>query len=460
MNSELINELLSVAARFGEREDTPVFLVGGSVRRMLSGAEFADLDFVVDATKGAIRLGDAIAKELPECLGPALISSFPTVELRCNDIVIQISEPLRKVTLDISGIDVPLSDAMKQDALRRDFTVNTLLVPAGKLDPSAVIDPLGCGISDLNNNILRTPLSPSVTIDNDPIRMLRAIRFSTVEGFGLDGELENAISSAAPKIMDMPGERINYELSKILTGPAPSEGIRLMQQAGILRYFLPELEKLGSVEQPTEFHFDDALSHTLSVLDRVEPDLTLRLAALFHDIGKEATCKDRDGRIVFHGHQYAGTTLTRKALRRLRYPTKTIDNVVHLVEAHMVAYRREWSDRAVRRLIRKAGESLGRLMQLYRADIAARKPPHNDLTEFEDLERRIGETNVEEIHDAQSPLNGKEVMKLLGLEECPEVGEAMRAVEKAIVDGKIPADKEAAKRFLLSDYLARQKGIS
>jgi len=458
MKSIRSEQILTVAGAAGKGEGVPVYLVGGSIRRMLTGKRMSDIDLVVDATRGAISLAERLAQKIPYASRPVAVSSFPTVEVRCGDITIQISEPLRNITMDISGVGGPLSDAMKQDVLRRDFTVNTLLCPVDKPAPEKIIDPLGSGLSDFEQRVLRTPLDPQETIGNDPIRMIRAIRFSNLEGFAIETALATAIRAGAPKITTMPGERINTELSKMLTGSQPSESIRTLHDHDLLRFILPELSALAEVDQPTGYHGDDVLSHTLKVLDNIKPELRLRLAALMHDLGKSSTKTEKDGRTVFYGHQYSGASDAKRALKRLRYPAKLIDEVASLIEMHMVAYREEWSDTAVRRFVRKAGEQLNDLMELYRADILARKPPFDDLSDFENLNERIVAVDAEEILKITSPLSGEEVMEILSIEPGPEVGKALDAIESAIVDGKITADSQTARNFLLNEYVTKRVG--
>jgi poly(A) polymerase len=456
MQSIRLEQILTIAASAAKREGMLVFMVGGSVRLMLAGKRLSDLDLVVDAPRGAARLAEILSDRVPYASRPVAISSFPTVEVRCGDVVIQISEPLRSVTMDISGVGGPLSAAMKQDALRRDFTINTLLCLVDFPRPAGVIDPLGSGLSDLESRILRTPIDPHDTLSNDPVRMLRAMRFANLDDFRIETFLGEAIRGGAPKIASMPGERINYELSKILTGPRPGDGVRVLREYDLLRFILPEVEEMAGIDQPNEYHGDDVLTHTLTVLNNIRPELRLRLAALMHDIGKRSTRAEKGGRVSFHGHQYSGAGGAKTALQRLRYPAKLIDEVAGLVEMHMVAYRNEWSDTAVRRLVRRAGEQLEDLMELYRADILARRPPYNDLSEHEDLRRRLEQIGVEGIRRLSSPLSGDDVMEILGLEPGPQVGKALEAIESAIVDGKIGADRDSALRFLRDEYAPRQ----
>jgi putative nucleotidyltransferase with HDIG domain len=222
----------------------------------------------------------------------------------------------------------------------------------------------------------------------------------------------------------------------------------LMTDLGLLQYVLPEVSALADVDQPTDYHGDDVLTHTLNVVRNVQPNLVTRLAALFHDVGKSVSRRVEHGKVIFYGHQYAGAERAEEALQRLRYSNKTIRDVTELVKNHMVAYRSEWTDKAVRRLVRSAGEHLDELLDLYRADILARKPPHNDLSEFDNLEARIRSLDVDDIRSIRSPLSGGDVMDLLGVGSGPHVGEAIRALEKAIIDGKIPNDRDAAIEFL------------
>ena len=461
MQSILFDQVVAIAASQARSEGLNVYLVGGSVRRMLAGEKMADLDLVVDAPRGAQILAEALSKKIPYASRPvALGGTFPLIEVRAGKVAIQISEPARKIALDISGIHGSLSDAMKQDALRRDFTVNTLLALIDVPTAAGVIDPLGCGRDDLAAKRLRTPREARITIDDDPLRMLRAVRFANLDGLNIDTELAAAIRDAAPKITGMPGERIAAELNKILLGPKPSAGLRMMAAFELLHYILPEVAELADVDQPGEFHGDDVLSHSLKVLDAVRPELVLRLAALLHDVGKSATRSEKEGKVVFYGHQYTGSEEARDALRRLRYPVKVIEAVTRLIEMHMIAYRSEWSDSAVRRLVHKADEQVSELIELYRADVSARKPPYNDVSTVEELQRRVEELDLEQIRAAKSPLNGEEVMEILEIDPGPAVGEAMSAIETAIVDGKIPQEREAVRRFLIEDYKRRRKGLS
>ena len=461
MQSILFDQVVAIAAAQARSEGLKVYLVGGTVRRLLAGDKMADLDLVVDAPRGAQILAEVLSKKIPYASRPVAIGgTFPLVEVRAGKLAIQISEPIRKLTLDVGGIHSSLSDAMKQDALRRDFTVNTLLALIDVPTSAGVIDPLGCGKEDLAARRLRTPREPRITIDDDPIRMLRAVRFANLDGFDVDSELAATIRDSAPKITGMPGERIAAELSKILTGPKPSAGFRMLAAFELLHYILPEVAELAEVDQPGEFHGDDVLSHSLKVLDAVRPDLVLRLAALLHDVGKSATRAEKEGKVVFYGHQYTGSEEAREALRRLRYPSRVIEAVTRLIEMHMIAYRSEWSDSAVRRLVHKADELLPALIELYRADVAARKPPHNDVSLVEELQHRVEELDIEQIRSVRSPLSGEEVMEILEIDPGPAVGEAMSAIETAIIDGKIAQDEDAARRFLTEDYKRRRKELS
>jgi poly(A) polymerase len=447
-----VAEVLSGAAEVARELKMRAFLVGGSSRRLACGYPLTDLDIVVFAEKGAAFLGEALSKRLPEASRPISISNFPIVEVRCGETAIQISDPMPPPSSGSAVAAADLNEKIKADALRRDFTVNTLLLPLERPEPGAVIDPLGTGLADLKEGVLRTPLPADATIIDDPIRMLRAVRFSCVEGFRIGAALFEALKRMAGRIGAMPAERISNEFTKIITGPQPDEGLRILQDTGLLQYVLPEISTLLGMKQPEKYHDDDVFDHTLKVVKEVEPDLRTRLAALFHDVGKAVTQKTYLGRIVFHGHQHVGAEMSKVALQRLRYPKKVIDDVTELVRLHMVVYRTTWSDSAVRRLVRKAGDLLERLLQLYRADRLARKPPFDDLAEFDDLQLRLQAVGVEHIRRLQLPLSGGDVMELLGIRQGPRVGVALKTVESAILDGRIPNDREEARRFLLSQF--------
>lgn len=458
MRSPKYTDVLKAAAVAGSKLTLKAYMVGGSVRRLLTGEPVTDIDLVVDATGGASKLAEAMAKALTPSSAPTSINILPTWEVRFGGIVVQINEPRRNGGSLVTSIYAPLSDRMKADSLRRDFTVNTLLLPVESSDPAVVIDPLAIGIHDLKHKVLRTPIDPFDTLTDDPIRMLRAARFAIVEDFDIDEELELAIQTLAPVMAEEPGEKINTEFTKIITSSRPADGIRLLARLNLLDKIFPEIAQLADVEQMTEYHDDDVFTHTLKVLDSVDSKLRLRLAALFHDVGKAATRKVQEGKAIFHGHQHTGAEQTKAALQRLRYSNKLIEDVMTLVEMHMIAYRTEWSDSAVRRLIRHAGELLEDLLFLYRADILARKEPHNNLKFFDHLTERIKSIDLEEIIHVKSPLKGEEVMQILKLSEGPEVGEAQKAIEQAIVDGKISPAVKDARRFLIKDYSLRLRG--
>ena len=453
-----IREILDVAARYEKESGSACYMVGGSVRRMLLDKKIYDLDIVVDGTGGAEELANEISSSFKGASKPQSINNFSTVEVRTKDIIVQISESEENPKVNYQSIYAPISDRMKADALRRDFTVNTLLIPVSDPKPDTIIDPLSIGIQDLNKKVLRTPLDAAQTFKNDPIRMLRTIRFCVSEGFEASDEIPGTIQKLSHLIAKEPGERINIEFSKIITSEFPSDGIGQMIGYGLLRHIFPDVEQLATIDQTTEYYDDNVLNHTLKVLDNSGPILRLRLAVLFHDIGKAQTRQVKGGKVVFHGHQYAGAELTRKELLKLRYPNKLIDEVTKLVEKHMIAYRPEWSDMAVRRLAHDAGELIDDLLLLYRADILARSRPHNDLTLFEHLMERIKMLDLEAIIHARSPLAGEEVMSILNLDEGPAIGEAQSAIEQAIVDGRIRSTARDAKSFLINDYMPRIKG--
>lgn len=456
MNDRRINkELRTLLGYLAEAErtlDFAVYLVGGSVRRMLLEQETNDLDIVVDADAGAARLADQLVRLVPGASRPSSINDLPTFEVRTNGYTIHIADAARDGAADPATVYAPLSARMCSDALRRDFTVNTLLLPVAATSLDAIIDPLRLGIPDLQRRVLRTPLAPEVTIAADPIRLLRAVRFNVAEGFALEHNLPRVIRAMAGRIANEPGERVNMEFSRIITSPRPADAIRMMARLGLLKQIFPDVEHLSRITLPPEYADDDALSHTLKVLEASDPILRLRLAALFHDVGKAATVVLHEGRPTFPGHQYASSEKARTALQRLRYPNRLIEEVVKLVEMHMIAYRSEWSDTAVRRLVHNAGGLLDDLLLLYRADILSRTPPHNDLAIFQHLLERIKALDLEQIINARSPLSGDEVMALLQIKAGPRVGEVQEAVEQAIVDGRIPGTPEAARAFVLDEY--------
>ncbi|MDQ0577346.1 CCA tRNA nucleotidyltransferase [Agromyces albus] len=429
-------------------------LVGGPVRDAFLGRAVRDLDFTTDATPDEIL---AIVKPIAEAhwdIGRA----FGTIGAKIAGETVEITT-YRADSYDGASRkpEVVFGSSLEGDLTRRDFTVNALAL---RLPQLTLVDPSG-GVEDLVAGVLRTPATPEQSFGDDPLRMLRAARFSSQLGFSLDDDTRAAMSTLAGAIERISAERVRDELSKLLLTGSPRGGIRLLVESGLAERVLPELPAL-SLEIDEHHHHKDVYEHSLTVLDQAidyeisrgnldSPDLIVRLAALLHDIGKPATRRLEPGGVVsFHHHDVVGAKLARKRLRDLRFDNDTIAAVSRLIELHLRFFGyadAAWSDSAVRRYVRDAGDQLERLHILTRADVTTRNRRKADRLGFayDDLEARIAVLAEEEELAAVRPeLDGQQIMALLDVPPGPVVGEAYRfLLELRLDEGPIGADAAA-----------------
>jgi poly(A) polymerase len=341
------------------------------------------------------------------------------------------------------------------DLSRRDFTVNAMAL---SLPDLSLIDPYG-GLADLAAARLRTPLDPDVSFDDDPLRMLRAARFIARYGLTPDEDLVAAVRAGHHRLAIVSAERIRDELDRLVMVPVPSVGLWFVVDTGLAEEFLPELPGLALEQDPIHRH-KDVLAHTLAVVDKTRPDRLLRLAALFHDVGKPRTRAFAAGGVTFHHHEVVGARMTRQRMEALRYPNEDVDIVVRLVELHLRfhTYRLGWTDKAVRRYVRDAGPLLDRLNELTRCDCTTRNAAKARALgrRMDELERRIAELRELEALDALRPdLDGTAVMALLGVPPGRVVGDALDFLMELRMD-EGPLGEEEAGRRLDAWWAARQ----
>ncbi|MGW9630570.1 CCA tRNA nucleotidyltransferase [Agromyces sp. NPDC055520] len=441
-------------------------LVGGPVRDAFLGRSGNDLDFTTDATPEQIL---AIVKPIAEAhwdIGRA----FGTIGAKIAGETVEITT-YRADAYDGASRkpEVVFGSSLEDDLTRRDFTVNALALRLPKLE---LVDPSG-GIEDLMAQILRTPAAPEQSFGDDPLRMLRAARFSSQLGFEIEAATAQAMTDLAAEIDRISAERVRDELTKLLLSEAPRRGIRLLVESGLAERVLPELPAL-SLERDEHHRHKDVYEHSLTVLDQAieyehergvldSPDLVVRLAALLHDIGKPATRKfEAGGAVSFHHHDVVGAKLARKRLRALRFDNDTIAAVSRLIELHLRFFGytdAAWSDSAVRRYVRDAGDAvqLERLHILARSDVTTRNRRKADQLAFayDDLEERIAVLAEEEELAAVRPeLDGADIMRLLGIAPGPVVGEAYRYLLEVRLD-EGPIGPDAATERLLAWWAAR-----
>ncbi len=431
-----------------------LFLVGGSVRDALldRNAGDTDLDFATDARPGEIQgiVGDFASSFV------LTGQRFGTVGAVRDGVTYEITTFRSEVyRSDSRKPEVTFSDDIETDLSRRDFTVNALAIALD--DTPEMIDPFG-GLADLAAQVLRCPLDPAVSFGDDPLRMLRLFRFVSTLGFTAAANAVAAVEKMASRLAVVAAERIHTELDKLLLGEHVGAALWGLVDSGLAAEVIPELPALAVEQDPVHRH-KDVLAHTIAVVEKTSPELTLRLAALLHDIGKPATRRfDREG-VSFHHHEAVGARLARDRLGALRYPTRTIDDVAELVFLHMRphTYKMGWTDAAIRRYVRDAGGLLPLLNELVRCDVTTRSATRARAIErrIDELEERIEELQArEEIDAMRPPIDGHAVMAHLGLEPGPVVGEAMAMLlEHRIEQG--PYSVEEA--YLLLDAWAASR---
>jgi len=385
---------------------------------------------------------------------------FGTIACRIGDDTFEITTYRSDVYDGASRKpEVAFGTSLEADLERRDFTMNAMALTLPGLQ---LVDPFG-GLEDLLARKLRTPVSPEVSFGDDPLRMMRAARFTSQLGAVIDDETRAAMATLAPRIDDISAERVRDEIIKILSSRSPRSGLEALVDSGIAERVLPELPALR-LETDEHAHHKDVYEHTLTVLEQAideehlrfpgsEPDVVLRMASLLHDIGKPATRRFEGGAVTFYHHDVVGAKLAKKRLRALRFDNDTIDAVAQLVELHLRFFGyadQAWSDSAVRRYVRDAGDQLSRLHILVRADVTTRNKRKADRLSFayDDLEARIEQlSQQEELNQIRPDLDGEAIMKILGLTPGPEVGEAYRFLLELRLDEGALGEAEATQRL-------------
>ena len=433
-------------------------LVGGPVRDALLGRVVHDLDLTTDARPDDIlRIVGPVADAVWD-----VGRQYGTIGARFGDDTVEITT-YRSDSYDgtTRKPEVEFGDSLEGDLLRRDFTVNALAL---RLPEVRLVDPSG-GVEDLIAGTITTPSTPQISFGDDPLRMMRAARFTAQLGFTVDAETREAMTAMADRIEIVSAERVRDELSKLLLADEPRAGLELLVETGLADHVLPEIPAL-QLEADEHHHHKDVYQHSLTVLEQAigyekerhpgeAPDLILRLAAILHDIGKPATRRfEPGGAVSFHHHDIVGAKLAKKRLTALRFDRATIDAVARLIELHLRFFGYtdgHWTDSAVRRYVRDAGPELDRLHILTRADVTTRNRRKADRLGFayDDLEARIRELQEQEELDAVRPdLNGEQVMSILGLRPGREVGQAMRFLLELRLDEGPLGEEEAARRLL------------
>ncbi len=414
-----------------------LYLVGGSVRDAFLERPLEDFDFATSARPEVVaKLLEGWATTVYK-VGEA----FGTIAARKDGHTVEITTFRSEVYRDDSRKPVvTYSDNIETDLSRRDFTVNAVALSMTELEP---IDPYG-GLRDLAAMLLKTPLDPEVSFGDDPLRMLRLFRFQAMLDFAPEESAVAAVRKMAKRIIS--AERIRDELSKLLLAPAPGKALHMVVATGLADHFLPELPLLAMEQDPMHKH-KDVLAHTFAVVDKASPDLVLRLAALLHDVGKPDTREYGPRGVTFHHHEVVGARLTRRRLKALRYPKDVVDDVSQLVFLHLRPHTLKlgWTDSAVRRYVRDAGDLLDRLNELVRCDVTTANLRRETAIQsrIDELEERILDLSArEELAKMRPPLDGNQIMTYLSIEPGPQVGVIMDILlEKRIDDGPYSAEE-------------------
>lgn len=444
---------ISKLAREFSNAKKQLYLVGGSVRDAFLGRPDADLDFATDARPDETQ---GIIAPLASAMWLQGVQ-FGTVGAEIEGVRMEITTfRTERYPPRSRHPDVTYADDITVDLSRRDFTINALAV---KLPDGVPVDPFG-GLKDLRARVLKTPIDPAESFADDPLRMVRAFRFASQLDFHIDRATLAAIEAGRDQLKAVSAERIRDELTKLLLGPSPGKAFELADRTGITDIFLPELSSL-KLEQDPVHHHKDVFKHTLVVVERTDPVIELRLAALLHDIGKPKTRRITPEGVTFHHHEVVGSEMARNRLRALRYPNHIVDAVSELIRLHhrFHTFALGWSDSAVRRYVRDAGPLLENLNKLVDADCTTRNPSKAKrlAARMEELEKRIGElAEKEELERIRPELDGNQVMAYLGVAPGPIVGRALAALLEIRLEEGLIGTAEAYKRL---DAWGREQGV-
>jgi len=465
-------ELLRVVEREARELKLSVYGVGGFVRDAILGRPTVDLDFVVLGHGEGIRLAESVSRRLNGSMAH-VYPKFGTAAVRSGGTVLEFVAARRESYRADSRKPVVEDGTLQDDLLRRDFTINTLAISlTGEQPFGELLDPFG-GLVDLNAGRIRTPRPAAATFADDPLRMIRAARFAAQLNFRVSIDTRKAMRQEAQRIDIVSQERITDELHKIMESPKPSIGLRILEEVGLMREIIPELSALRGVDTMAGQRHKDNFYHTLQVVDNVVASASsdkywLRWAALLHDIAKPRTKRFVSGTgWTFHGHEDRGARMVPKLFKKLRLPLdERMAYVRKLVALHhrpVALVDDEVTDSAIRRLLFDAGEDIEDLMTLVRADITSRNPNRVQryLQAFDSVEKKFAEVEAKDhLRNFQPPLDGQEIMEVVGIKAGVAVGIIKDAVREAILDGKIPNEHAAAFALMMEikeDALRRAK---
>ncbi len=453
INSSIIQKLKKVV----EKSKIESYIIGGFVRDyLLDNKKSKDIDIVCIGS--GIDVAKALKKNLPNSSKIQIFKNYGTAMFTWNDMVLEfVGARKESYTSESRNPNIKIG-SLKDDQKRRDFTINAMAISLNKSNFGTIIDPFD-GINDLKNNLLKTPLDPNKTFSDDPLRMLRCIRFATQLNFTIEKNSLKSIGLNRNRIEIVSKERIVDELNKIISSQKPSIGFMILDQTGLLDQLLPEIKNLKGIEEIEGFKHKDNFYHTLEVLDNIcesTNKLWLRWAALLHDIGKAPTKKlSNDIGWTFHGHEFVGSKMVYKLFKRLKMPLndkmKYVQKLVLMSSRPIVIAQDLVTDAAVRRLVFDAGDNIDDLICLCKADITTKnKKKFSEYhRNFEIVTNKIIEVEKRDrIRNFQPPVDGESIMKYFNLKPCKEVGKIKEVIKEAILEGKIPNNKNDALKLM------------
>lgn len=458
------NQVFTTIGKAADRLGVACYVVGGYVRDLIMKRPSKDVDFV------CVGSGIALAQEVARSLGGlrvTIFKNFGTARIDWDGFELEFVGARKESYREDSRKPLVEDGTLEDDQNRRDFTINAMAISLNAGSWGVLVDPFD-GMTDIQKKIIRTPQAPEITFSDDPLRMMRAIRFAAQLNFDIEASTFEAIGTNASRLKIVSMERIIDELNKIILTPKPSYGFKLLFHSGLLKEFFPEMVELHGVENIDNKGHKDNFYHTLQVLDntaKTSEDLWLRWAAILHDIAKPATKRfDKVHGWTFHGHEDKGARMVPKIFRRLKLPLdERMLFVQKLVRLHLrpIALAKAVTDSAVRRLLFEAGEDTEALMLLCRADITSKNDEKvaKYLKNFDLVEERMGAVEEKDkVRNFQPPIKGDEIIEFFNIPAGPIVGEIKEQIKDAILDGEIENDKEQAFQLMLK--IAEKKGLN
>jgi poly(A) polymerase len=458
-------EIFGKVANAGTTLGIKSYVVGGYVRDLILNRPSKDIDFTCIGS--GISLAQEVAKSFDQHVPLSVFKNFGTAMLKLDDWELEFVGARKESYRLESRKPIVEDGTLQEDLERRDFTINAMAISLNAEDYGDLVDPFG-GLGDIKRKNIKTPLEPGITFSDDPLRMMRAVRFASQLNFDIEADTFFALSENAARLQIISAERIIDELNKIVATPKPSYGFKLLFASKLLHEFFPEMVELQGVDSVDDKSHKDNFYHTLQVLDNVcqmSDNLWLRWAAIMHDIAKPAT-KRFNPKVgwTFHGHEDRGARMTPNIFRRMKLPMddrmKYVQKLVRLHLRPIALVKDEVTDSAMRRLLFDAGDDIEDLMTLCRADITSKnnKKVQRYLENFDRVEEKMKEVEEkDQVRNFQPPVSGEEIMKTFGLSPSKIIGEIKEEIKEAILEGKIQNNPEDARKLMLT--IARSKGV-